>query len=180
MIDIATYLGPATVTSTEGKPDHVRIELPEGERAWARLALAVPYRPAEGDEVLVIGHEPAYVIGLLRGRGEITLRAPGALTIEAALGPLTLSSPAGVRIRSENEIEAVAPQVTIRAGRLETVAHRIVEKTREFYGWIADLFHLDAQRVKATAHSDLDLRGERASLRAQDTVTVDGKSIHLG
>lgn len=172
MIDVSSRVGPAFVTIPEGRPGAVEIAMPDGERLWARLALAVPYRPAEGDEVLVIrGDEGAYVIGLLAGRGDITLRAPGALTIEAGRGLL---------LKSASCVETAAPQVTIRAGRFDTIAHRIVQKARDFYGWISELFHLDTERLKATAQSDLELHGERARIQAKDTVTVDGQSIHLG
>src|SRR5262245_54816146 len=76
MFETAVFLGPARVLAEDGKTGRVQVALPDGDEVWARLALAVPYHPAVGDEVLVICQEmpDAYVIGVLRGHGTTTLR----------------------------------------------------------------------------------------------------------
>lgn len=164
MIGTETTLGPATVVRTEGRPDHVRVKREDGAFVWARLALAVPYRPAVGDEVLVVGSERIYVIGLLRGAGDLKLEAPDGF-IDVVAGR-------GVRI--------VAPEVSLRAGRLEIVAQRILEKARDAYLWIAELFQLKSRRMRASAESTLDMRAETAYVRAKRDMNIDGRSINLG
>ena len=57
--EITQYLGPAEVISPAGKPGFVELRLLDGETLWARLALALPYSPAVGDEVLVICQRPS-------------------------------------------------------------------------------------------------------------------------
>ncbi|AGP41659.1 hypothetical protein BE04_30800 [Sorangium cellulosum] len=52
-VRVEEYLGPAHVLEARGHA--VVIELPEGERAEATMALAIPYAPAVGDVLLVIG-----------------------------------------------------------------------------------------------------------------------------
>ena len=68
MTTISSYLGPAEVVSPVGESGLIEIRLLDGESVSARLALAMPYCPAVGDEVLVIsqGASETYVIGVLR------------------------------------------------------------------------------------------------------------------
>ena len=174
MIGTETALGPATVTETEGRPDYVRVEREEGESVWARLALAVPYQPVVGDEVLVAGAEPerTYVIGLLRGTGKTTLRVSGDLALEAPNGSIDLSAARGVRVG--------APEISLRAGKLEFIAQRILEKARDAYVWISELFQLKSRRMRAVAETTLDLRADTAYVKAKGEVNIDGRSIHLG
>lgn len=148
------YLGPASATKVEER--RVLVAMPDGEKTWARLALTIPYRPAEGDELLVIRHEEgAYVIGVLDGRGETTLRAPGTLTLEA-------------------------PHVHIKAGKFEVTTQRIVEKARDVYRWISGIFQVKAGRMRTAVQEDYHLRAGTATVQAREDVNVDGKSINLG
>lgn len=164
LIGTETVLGPAIVTRTEGRPDHVRVKREGGEFVWARMALAVLYQPAVGDEVLVVGSERAYVIGVLRGAGDLKLEAPD--------GFIDIVAGRGVRI--------AAPEVSLRAGKLEIIAQRIVEKARDAYVWIAELFQLKSRRVRASAESTLDLRAQTAYVKAKGDMNIDGRSINLG
>ena len=50
------YLGPGEVVTPSGKAGFVEVRLLDGETLWARLALALPYTPAIGDEVLIGAH----------------------------------------------------------------------------------------------------------------------------
>jgi hypothetical protein len=158
MIDTSTYLGEATVTQLEGPPGHVRVELPTGEQSWARLALAVPYRPAVGDELLVIAHEAGrmFAIGLLRGTGETALSVPGDLSIEA-----------GGKLR-------------LRAPELEISAGRIAQRARQFLSWVSGLFQSKSRRMRLEGEELAHVKGGRAVVTAKGDVRIDGKQIHLG
>jgi hypothetical protein len=129
---------PAVVTGVDDDSIRVEVRLAQGGSAGvARLALASPYRPAEGDRVLVTaGEGELYVIGVLHaahppslaipGGGAVSLRegaveiadaegrvvvrwSAGSAEIAAPTGSLTLSAPAGnVVIRSGREVEIAA------------------------------------------------------------------------
>lgn len=171
MIETSTYLGPATVTETEGPAQQVRVAPSERSEAWARLALALPYQPAVGDEVLVIGDEVLYVIGVLRGKGLSHLQVPGRLKIEA---------PQGIEMISHGPIETRAPSIRFQVGKFEIVAQRLLESVRDAYRWVSGLFQLQSHRVRLFAESTAHLKAERTYLASRDAMNIDGKTIHLG
>jgi hypothetical protein len=163
MIDTATYLGPATALRN-AVGDHVEVSFPTGEQVRARLALAVPFRPSAGDELLVAAQDPdtAYVIGVLRSRGPMKLAAAGDIVIESR-GTLSMS----------------AARVKLTGGVLEIVAGRLLQRARAAYAWIAGLFQLKTQRTRMSAESTWHLDSGRAVLRAKNDVRVNGKTINL-
>ena len=128
---------PAVVVAAGGEAGRVEVRL-AGERARAaRIALATPYRAAEGDRVLVAeGEGELYVIGVLHAAsaprmalpdgGAVTVRdgvveiedpegrivvryAGGSAEIAAPAGDLTLAAPAGrVLLRAASDVEIAA------------------------------------------------------------------------
>jgi hypothetical protein len=126
----------ATITALDASPGRVHVRVSRGgsiitQPALARLALSAPYRPAEGDRVLVAADEDAlYVIGVLHAAvppslplpdggsvsvsGEVVeLRDPaGRLLVRYANGSAEIAAPAG-------DLTLAAPEgrVTVRAGR---------------------------------------------------------------
>lgn len=129
----------AVVVAAGEDPGRVEVRVAAGgERARrARMALAVPYAPAEGDRVLVAeGEGELYVIGVLHAKaaprvalpdgGAVTVRdgvveiedpagrvvvryAGGSAEIAAPAGDLTLCAPAGrVLLRAATEVEIAA------------------------------------------------------------------------
>lgn len=153
MIETAAILGPATVTSLAGG---VRVALADGTAGRAQMAMAVAYEPAVGDRLLVIGNDPSalFVIGVVSGRGKIALRA--------------------------EEIELEASQLTIRAGKLECFADRVVQKAKDVYHWIEGLFQVRSKRARHLADESHDVQAGRAYIQADAEVVVDGRTIHLG
>ena len=117
LLETTTYLGPARVI--EVSPTQVTLALPD-EEVLATLALASPYRPAEGDIVLAIGQEEKlYVIGVIAGTGKTVLAAPGDLEFRAR-GRISLVS--------AQEVDISSPRVGIRAGKLELLARSVMER----------------------------------------------------
>lgn len=163
-------VGPARVVETgEGR---VRLRI-DDEEAWADLALAFPYRPAAGDTVLVLGQESKwYVIGVLRGKGVTAFVAPGDLEFSAPNGSIGLSAAEGVRIE--------APQVSLKADRLELAARTVFERFVQAYRRVAEAFHLRAGRVRTTVTGAWDVRAGRIAERADKDVRIDGEQIYLG
>src|SRR5262245_56926379 len=120
MLETSVYLGPARVLAPAGKPGYIQVALADDEVLWARLALAVPYSPALGDEVLLICQDlpAAYVIGVLRGGGTTTLRVSGDLKLEAPCGVISIAAGKKVKVRGVQAIELAAPRATFRFRRL--------------------------------------------------------------
>ncbi len=171
MIDTAGTLGPATaLAAAEG--DGVEVRLPDGPSARARLAFAVPYRPRAGDELLVIGQGgDLYAIGVLKAAGPVELRCEGGFEVRAE-GPVSLVS--------RRSLAVEAPDVAIRAGRLELAAQRTVQRFRDAYLWLSGLFQVKSRRLRATAEEGLFARGGRTHLKSDGDLSIDGKTIHLG
>jgi hypothetical protein len=137
---IATPAGgvrAAVVAALDEDPGRVRVRAGAGGARAARLALASPYQPAEGDRVLVAeGDGELYVIGVLHaanpprlgipGGGAVSVRdgavlvedaegrivvryAGGSAEIAAPAGDLTLAAPAGrVLVRAAKDVEIAA------------------------------------------------------------------------
>lgn len=149
-METATYLGPATAMEIEKK--RVRVRLAD-EEVWARIAM--PFRPDSGDELLVVRLEGGelYAIGILEG-------AP--------------------RLESDRCITIRAPEVRVEAGKFDVTARRIVEKARDVYRWVSDLFQVKARRMRAVVEEDYHLRAGTANVKATADVNIDGKSINLG
>src|SRR5262249_8664048 len=111
--------GPAEVV--EALPHEIEVRLTSGGLARARLALAFPYEPAVGDEVLVIGNaEGHYVIGVLRGSGRTALSFQGDVDLRAEGGVLRLSS--------DKAVEVAAPEVTMLADKLLQIADAVAQR----------------------------------------------------
>lgn len=142
---------PAAVVGPGDDPSHVRVRVaaggPRSRSAVARLALAVPYRPAEGDRVLIAGEgDELYVIGVLHTSapqaialadgGSVSVREStmelrdregrllvryedGRAEIAAPAGDLTLSAPEG------RVVIASGKDVSIAAGRDEGATPQI-------------------------------------------------------
>ncbi len=171
LIDTAAQLSTATILEIG---EHVvRLRLEEGGEVPARMALGYPYRPNAGDVVVAIGQgERHFVIGVLRGTGKTVLTAPGDLDLEAPNGRITLVS--------SEEIRATAPEVTLRANRMQFIAKTLLEKFGNAYRWVQELFETRSGRVRTVAESTIHVKGERIVQRAEKDVKIDGAHIRLG
>lgn len=167
LTDTDTYLGAATVAEIDG--DRVRIALPDVS-AWARMALAYPYRPKPGDVVLAIGKEDYFVIGVLAGRGETVLDVPGKLRLRAE----------DVEIVGTKGIQLKSPSITVRAGKLRTIARLAVEKFADSYRWVQGVLRTRAGRARTEVESTYRVTAERIVERAAGDVKIDGRQIKLG
>ncbi|MHC4600204.1 MAG: DUF3540 domain-containing protein, partial [Planctomycetota bacterium] len=146
------------------------LALPGGERE-AVLALATPYHPEVGDVVLVIGDEELYVIGVLSGRGTSRLAVKGDLELEAT---------GAVRIAAGREVSMNAPDVAVKAGRLELTAERLLGRFVRAYEWIRETLKTSAGRIRTTTREGVVLRAERITAYGEKDVKINGRQIHLG
>ncbi len=168
---VEDYLGPAEVLETTD--EGVRAQLRGGAVVSASLALALPYAPVIGDLLLLIGKgEEFYAIGILRGAGKTSLRLQGDVDLHAEGGALHLSADKGVRIE--------APEVDIETGRLRTVATSVVQKCTSLYQRVSALFSVHAGQSHSVVDEASFSRSKSAAILTEETVTINGKQIHLG
>jgi hypothetical protein len=164
------YLGPASVVAVAGSA--VEVELPSGAVVEARLALAYPYQPAAGDTLLVIGRGDAcYVIGVLSGAGTAVLSFPGPVELRAR-GPLTLAGSEGVQIEG--------PEVSIDTGKLRVMAGAVVEKLGSLYQRVSAMWSVRAEEAEMVVDKGSLTRAKSATILTEETMTINGKQIHLG
>lgn len=166
-----TYLGSADVLEIIGLDARVRLE--SGGEVQARMALAFPYIPAVGDELLVIGHgERHFVIGVLRGQGSASLRIPGDVELAAVGGKLTLSGDEGVNVRGS--------EVEISTKRLNIFADAVKEKIGTAYRWVKNLCTLRAGKSETIVDTTSYHRALQTTIVAEQTVKLNAQQIHLG
>ncbi len=164
------YLGPGRVV--QASENMALLELPN-ERTWALVALALPYRLAEGDIVLAIGQDDSwYVIGVLEGSGRTSVTVPGDLEICAPYGRIDIKSAKGISLQS--------PGVRIAATALEILSRTVLERFGRATRWVKEGFHLRAGRARTVVESDYRVSAGKIVERAQGPVKIDGLKIDLG
>lgn len=167
-------LGPATVVE-EGHP-RLLVRLPgEATPRSARIALAVPYRAAEGDEVLVLGRDQdaeLFVVGVLVGAGRVELEVPGDVTVRAVGGTLRLEGDRGVELRGA--------EVRVESRVLSLLAQKVLQKSDEVYQRVRGLLAVHVERAHTTVDESQLTTARSSSLLVEDVATINGKEIHLG
>jgi sucrose-6-phosphate hydrolase SacC (GH32 family) len=158
------------------------VRLASGARVTARMAIAVPYQPVIGDEVLVIsqGDEQTYVIGILKGSGLTKWSVPGDLVFEAPYGGIKLECAQPMQFNSERRIDIASPQMTLRATRLEFSARSLVQRVGNAYLWVKELFQVKSRRYRAVADESYLVKTKRVRMKSDGDFNIDGKTIHLG
>lgn len=174
-------LATATVERPDDDGEHVRVlrivATPEaaptdtsaqgglaGESLTARLALAVPYQPASGDEVLLVGEDDRwFVIGVLRFADRAVVAYPVPVTVESTEG-----------------ITVHAPRVTAEASRLEVFAGTLWQRVTTAFEWVRDLLQRRAGRSRTLVDGQDYTRTGRTIHKSKGDVQIDGDQIHLG
>ena len=165
------YLGPATVVET-GSPE-VKVELPDGGVRAARPAFVVPYEPAAGDVLLVIAKGAScYAIGVLHGTGKTVLAMPGDVEVRAEGGTL--------RFFGEKGIDLVGPEVSVQAEKLRMVAGSVTQKFTSLVQRVRGLLSVQAKEVHTVAEEAHVTHAKSAAVLTEETMTINGKQIHLG
>jgi hypothetical protein len=165
------YLGPARVRQV--RPHQVEVELPTGEKRWARLAMAFCYEPQVDDEVLVIGNdEGTFVIGVLQGTGTARLTFPADVELRSTAGK--------VRITGQQGVELDGPEVNVRAKRIRLLADKMVERLGSLYQTVTEVLNLRAGETHTMVAGTSYTQAKRSTLLTRDEVNINGKSINLG
>lgn len=164
------FLGPATVNRMVGTTPLVRVA---GAEVRAELALAYPYQPEPGDELLVIGQGGRYyVIGVLHATGEVALRFLGDVRLHAVAGKLELTGDEGVRVRGKS--------IELGARKLQLWADSVVQQANAWYQRVRETLDVHAGEKRELVDGDLSIRADRASTLTRGVVTINGKEVHLG
>ncbi|MBW2524032.1 MAG: DUF3540 domain-containing protein [Deltaproteobacteria bacterium] len=165
-----TFLGPARVVGLAGTTPLVEIDQAE---VRAELALAYPYQPQPGDELLVIGKQGRYyVIGVLHATGEVALRFLGDVRLHAVAGKLELAGDEGVRVRGK--------AIELGARKLQVLADSVVQRANSWYQQVRETFDVHAGEKRELVDGNLSIRADRASTITRGVVTINGKEVHLG
>ena len=168
---VEDYLGPATVIEARGRT--LTIELPGGAPAPATLALASPYQPAPGDVLLVISRRgDHYAIGVIHGTGRTELAFQGDVDLRATGGALRISADEGIEIES--------PRMEIRAGKLEMVAGAVAQRFASVYQRVSALFTLHAKDAHTIVEETSVTQAKNGVILTEETMSINGKQIHLG
>lgn len=154
---------PAVVEALDDDPHLVHVRTASSgsrpRRAVARLALASPYRPTEGDRVLVAGHDGGgtgddelYVIGVLHTKTPPTLPLPDGGTLRVIGDAAELRDAAGrllIRYR-DGAAEIAAPSGDLT---LSAPAGRVVVRSAQDIELSAtrDLVHRAGRDVEISA-----------------------------
>lgn len=170
LLDDESYLGAGTVVRTVAGNTVVSLE--DETEVEARMALAFPYDPVEGDDLLVIGRgDRHFVIGVLRTSGEINLRFNGDVRLEAERE---------LRLQADGDIELTAKNIAIRVHKMKLVADTLVETARELYQTVRDNWRTQAGEREETTTGEWVSRSKKANLTTAEEVTINGREVRLG
>ncbi|HEY1692684.1 MAG TPA: DUF3540 domain-containing protein [Polyangiaceae bacterium] len=165
------YLGPARVTAVS--PHEVVVALPDGGTAHAGLAFTLPYTPAVGDVLLVIGRGAAnYAIGVIEGRGQTKLSFEGDVELESTNGTVRLAGARGVEVR--------APSFEVHTDALRMFAREVAQTFDSLRQRVRSVLRVHAGEVQTLVDGGTYTQSKTAAILADEAVTVNGREIHLG
>ncbi len=170
-IDDTARLGHARVCCVSSPS--VEVELEDGTRTTALLAMPIPYEPAIDDVLLTVrSGRGCYAIGVLQGKGRTNLTFDGDVELGSRNGK--------VRIRAAEDIALDAPQVAVRAQRFVAVADSVLQRFRTMRQKVTDLKSVFAGRSHTVVENGAYQQSKSATILTEEKVHVNGKSIHLG
>jgi hypothetical protein len=165
------YLGPAQVV--EVRAHEVLVSLPDAGTACAALAFAMPYVPAVDDVLLVIGRGGKhYAIGVLHGAGRTSFSIQGDVDLRSVNGKLSLSGDRGVEVRG--------PEVDVYTTALRMVARDVTQKFESLFQRVSSLLRVHAGEAQTIVDGGAVTQAKRAAIVTEETVTINGREVHLG
>mgnify|MGYP002638151740 CR=1 FL=1 len=165
------HLGPATIVAAETRVVEVRLE--GGRTVSAELALAIPYVPAVDDVVLVLGKDDRYfVVGVMHGSGQTTLSFQGDVKLHASGGSVDIAADRGVRIRGR--------ELSLEAMNLQVIADEATQKFNMLYQRVRGLWRSRSKNSETLVDEAAMTRAKTATILTEETMSINGKQIHLG
>ena len=168
------YLGAARVVRDAGDTLLVALkEAADHPLVHAAPALAFPYRPVIGDQLLVIGDAHAfYVIGVLAGRGRSRLKSSRGMSLEAKGGRLRLRGDRGVKISG--------PNVRVQTQRFKKLALATLQTFGHLASRVRENVNVEAGEIDALSQNRWLLQGRRVVLKALKGARVNSTTVRLG
>jgi hypothetical protein len=168
---IDRYLGPARVVRLE--EGAVVVVIDSETLVHATLALAFPYRPVIGDQLLVIGDEQAFfVIGVLEGRGRSGLSNDAGVALSAESGRLRLVGDQGVRVHGRS--------VDVQTEELETVAIETHQTFGEQRKQVRGAIQTEAGQIDELSQGAWVTQAKRFILKCLNAARVKSNTVRLG
>ncbi|MCB0041755.1 MAG: DUF3540 domain-containing protein [Caldilinea sp.] len=165
------YLGPAHVI--EPGLREVRLRLEDGREITGELALALPYRAAEQDVVVVMGRgDRHYVVGLLHGQGKTSLSFRGDVELHAVGGRVAIHGDQGVHVSGD--------ELTLEAQKLKVVADGLVQRFNSVVQQVRGLFSSRVERAHVVVDETAFAKTKSTTMLSDESVTINGEQIHLG
>ncbi len=173
-VEQGSYLGSARMVELGRALRVCVVQLANGERVEATLALGYPYEPVVGDELLVIGRgaEGYWVIGVVMGQGRVNLELDGDVRLHARNGTLTLSGDRGVRLRG--------PELDVLVDRFAVSAKDAIHKVTTMVQRVREMLHVHAGESQSVVDGTAVQRARKIAVIADETASVNGKQILLG
>lgn len=147
-------------------------------RAAGNVAIeagAVAVRSRSGIGLAVAGADGATQSVLTLEGPTARLAAP---SLDVAARDVTLRAEE-TRLTGRSLLAEIA-SLRLVAGRVETIARTVVERTRNLYRAVEELLETRAGRVRSVVDGTYHLKARDAVVRAERDVDVDGEKIRLG
>ena len=165
------FMGPARVLQVSG--DRVVARRSDGAEVDVRMAMALAYRPVQGDLLLVVGGaEGDFALGVLEGTGQSSLAIAGDLELHAVGGELSLRGDRGLRLQS--------PEVAVVTDKFKLFADTAVQKVSTLAQSVRDLWTIKTKRAHIAVDDELHQRSKTATVLTEEEMVFNGKTIHIG
>ncbi len=175
-LGLDAYLGAGRVVRVSPGSLLVALEedtVPRSTLVHATPALAFPYQPVVGDQLLVVGDASAfYVIGVLAGRGQTTLSNARGVSLRAEGGHLRLVGDRGVRLTGR--------RVHMEAQRLRRLATIAVQTFGERRTQVRETLAVVAGDVDELSQGRWLLQARRVVLKALTTARIKSTTVRVG
>jgi Protein of unknown function (DUF3540) len=169
--EVGEYLGSAQVNAVSAH--EVVVSLPDGELTRAELAFALPYAPAVGDLLLVIGRGAKYyAIGVIQGSGQTDLSFQGNVRLRSVNGKLSLSADRGVEIHG--------PSLDVFTDSLRMIARDVTQTFQSVCQRVSSLLRVHAGETQTLVDGGTYAQSKTAAILAEEAVTVNGREVHIG
>jgi len=170
-VTIDRYLGPARVVRLE--QDAVVVVIDSETLVHATMALAFPYRPVIGDQLLVIGDAHAFfVIGVLEGRGRSGLSNDAGIQLSAENGHLRLVGDKGVRMHGRS--------VKVQTEQWQTVAIDTHQTYGERRKQVRGVIKTEAGQIDELSQGTWLTQAKRFILKSLNEARVKSNTVRLG
>lgn len=169
--DVEQYLGPAQVKAVSAH--EVVVSLPSGEVTSVRLAFSLPYAPAVGDILLVIGKSSNYyAIGVIQGSGQTDLSFQGNVQLRSVGGKLSLSGDEGVEIRGT--------KLDVYTGVIRMIARDVFQTFESVCQRVGSLLRVHAGETQTLVDGGTYTQSKTAAILTEEAVTINGREVHIG